>query len=52
MNFVTELPMSNGFNVILMIVDRLIKMRHYIFCTAEEEDTSAEETARLLINHV
>ncbi len=52
MNFVTELLMSNEFNVILMIIDRLIKMRHYIFCTAEEEDTFAKETARLLINHV
>ncbi len=52
MNFVTELLMSNEFNVILMIVDRLIKMRHYILCTTEEEDTSAEKTIRLLINHV
>jgi hypothetical protein len=44
--------MSNEFNVILMIIDRLIKMRHYIFCTTKKEDTSVEETARLLINHV
>ncbi len=52
MNFVTELLMSNEFNVILMIVDRLIKMRHYISCTAKKEDISVEETTRLLINHV
>ncbi len=52
MNFVIDLLMSNEFNVILMIVDKLIKMRHYIFCTAEEEDTFVEETALLLINHV
>jgi hypothetical protein len=52
MNFVTELLMSNEFNVILMIVDRLIKMRHYIFCTAKKEDIFAEETTHLLIKHV
>jgi hypothetical protein len=33
-------------------MNRLIKMHHYVFCTAEEDDTSAEETAKLLINHV
>lgn len=35
-----------------MIVDRLSKMHHYIPCLAENEGTSAEETARLLIDHV
>ncbi len=52
MNFEIELLMSNEFNVILMIINRLIKMRHYILCTTEEEDISAEETTHLLINHV
>jgi hypothetical protein len=36
-NFVTELFISNEFNVILMIVNKLIKMRHYIFCTAKKK---------------
>ncbi len=52
MNFVTELFMSKEFIVILMIINRLTKMRHYISCTAEEEDTFAEKTVHLLINHV
>jgi hypothetical protein len=37
MNFVTELLSSKKFNVILMIVDRLTKMRHYILCTIGEK---------------
>jgi hypothetical protein len=53
MDFVTGLPKTkDGFNAILMVVDRLTKMHHYVPCIAEEEGTTAEETARLLINHV
>jgi hypothetical protein len=52
MNFVIELFESKDFNAILMIIDRLTKMHHYISCTAAEKETNAEEIARLLINHV
>jgi hypothetical protein len=52
MNFVIELSESKDFNAILMIVDRLTKMHHYISCTTTKEDTNAEKIARLLINHV
>ncbi len=52
MNFVIGLSESKDFNAILMIIDRLTKMHHYISCTAAEEGTNAEEIARLLINHV
>ncbi len=52
MNFVTELLESKNYNVILMIMNRLTKMHHYIFCAATEEDINAKEIARLLINHV
>jgi hypothetical protein len=52
MNFVIELSESKKFNAILMMIDRLTKMHHYISCTVTEEDTSAEKIARLLINHV
>jgi hypothetical protein len=52
MNFVTELSESKEFNAILMMINRLTKMHHYISCKAEEDDTNAEETTRLLINHV
>ncbi len=43
---------SKDFNVILMMIDRLIKMHHYVFCIAEKDETFAEETIKLLINHV
>jgi hypothetical protein len=52
MNFVIELSESKEFNAILMIVDRLKKMHHYISCTAGEDGTSAEETVKLLIHNV
>jgi hypothetical protein len=53
MSFVIELSkIKNDFNAILMIMNRLTKMHHYVSCTTEEEDTSAEETAQLLINNV
>jgi hypothetical protein len=52
MNFVIELLESKDFNAILMIINRLTKMHHYISCTTAEEKTNAEEIARLLINHV
>jgi hypothetical protein len=53
MNFVIELSkIKDDFNAILMIINRLIKMHHYVSCTAEENETFAEKTAKLLINHV
>jgi hypothetical protein len=52
MNFVIELSKSKKFNAILMIVNRLTKMHHYISCVAEKDETIAEKTARLLINYV
>ncbi len=52
MNFVIELFDNKDFNVILMMINRLIKMHHYVFCIAEEDETSAEKTIKLLINHV
>jgi uncharacterized ubiquitin-like protein YukD len=35
-----------------MIINRLTKMHHYIFCVAEEDEITVEKTTRLLINHV
>jgi hypothetical protein len=49
---VIELFENKEFNAILMIINRLMKMHHYISCTAAKKETNAEETARLLINHV
>jgi hypothetical protein len=52
MDFVIELSESKEKNAVLMIVDRMTKMRHYISCLAENEETSAEETAKMLIDNV
>jgi hypothetical protein len=53
MNFVIELSkIKNDFNAILMIINKFIKMHHYVLCTAEEDETFAEKTIKLLINHV
>ncbi len=52
MNFVIELFQNKEFNVILMIINRLTKMRHYIFCIIEKKNTFVEKTTHLLINHV
>jgi hypothetical protein len=49
---VIELFENKDFNAILMMINRLTKMHHYISCTATEKSTSAEETARLLINQI
>ncbi len=52
-NFVIELSkIKNDFNAILMMMNRLTKMHHYLSCTIEKKDTSAKETTRLLINFV
>ena len=42
MNFVTGLLKSKDCNAILMIIDRLIKIKHYIVYKADNEETSAE----------
>jgi hypothetical protein len=52
MNFVIELFENKEFNEILMMIDKLTKMHHYISCIATEKDTSVEKIARLLINNV
>lgn len=49
MDFVTGLPESEGHNAILVVVDRLTKMRHFIPTTT---DASAETVADLYVNHV
>ena len=52
MNFIVDLSQSKEHNVIFVVIDRLTKKRHYIPCTATNEDTSAEYTAKMLVNHI
>lgn len=49
MDFITHLPESNGFDAILVVVDRLTKFRHFIPCKGT---ANAEEVARLFRDNV
>jgi len=48
-NFIMKLPLAQGYDSILVVVDRLIKIVHFISTT---EKTSAEELARLFRDNV
>jgi len=48
-DFITKLPLVQGYNSILVVVDRLTKMVHFIPTT---EKTSAEGLARLFRDNV
>ncbi len=52
LDFVIELSESRDYNAVLMIINRLSKMHHYISCTTNENETTTEKTAKLLIQHV
>lgn len=49
MDFIVQLPQSNGFTAILVVVDRLTKMAHFI-PTVDEVD--ATTTASLFLNRI
>jgi hypothetical protein len=51
-DFVTKLFDNKDYNAILMIVNKLSKMHHYISCTTNENETTIEETIKLFIQHV
>jgi len=48
-DFITKLPIAQGYDLILVVVDRLMKIVHYIPTT---EKTSAERLARLFRDNV
>ncbi|HXN89892.1 MAG TPA: RNase H-like domain-containing protein, partial [Candidatus Sulfotelmatobacter sp.] len=49
MDFIVELPMSEGHDAIYVCVDRFTKMAHFIPTTVQ---VTAEETAHLYLRHV
>ena len=51
-DFITRLSDAHDHNVICTIIDKLSKKRHYALCTTEDENTSAEVTAKILIQYV
>jgi hypothetical protein len=51
-DFVTKLLNNKEYNAILMMINRLSKMHHYISCIIDENDTTIEQTTKLLIQHI
>jgi hypothetical protein len=49
MDFIMHLPDSYGYNAILVIVDRLAKMKHFIFCKGIYD---FKEVARLYVKYI
>ena len=52
LNFVINLPESEGYNAICTIIDRLTKERHYAPCTAEEGGTAVNACVKILVHYV
>ena len=48
-DFITKLPLAQGYDAILVVCDRFSKMAHFIATT---EKTSAEGLAKLFRDHV
>src|SRR5258705_8214543 len=49
LDFITGLPMSNGFDALLVVVDRLSKMAHYIPTTS---DVNSKQLAKLFFDNI
>jgi len=52
MNFIINLFDSYDYNVILTVICRLSKKRHYISCIIDDENITVERTAEMLIQWV
>ncbi len=52
MNFITELSLSEDYNVICIIIYCLIKERHYVFCHWKDDDISVEEMIWIMLWNV
>lgn len=51
-DFVTSLLISNGYNVILIVVDCLTKDKHYILCNTNKNGKTTEATTQLLFWYI
>ncbi len=52
MNFVIDLPLLKGKNVILTVICKLTKKWHYISCFTDDEKITAEKTAELMLQWI
>jgi len=51
-NFITELSLSENYNVICIIICHLIKERHYVSCHWRDDDISVEEMIWIMLWNV
>lgn len=51
-DFMVGLLRSQRYNAILIVVDQLLKKKHYIPCTEKNNSTNAEITADLLMRYI
>ena len=49
MDFITNLPKSDGYDTILVVIDRLTKMSHFISCT---KDLDAGQFTTLFMQNI
>ncbi len=52
MNFITELSLSEDYNVICIIIYHFIKEHHYVFCHWEDDDILVEEMIWIMLWNV
>ena len=52
MNFIINLFNSYDYNVILTVICKLLKERHYISCIIDDEDITVEKTAEMLLQWI
>ena len=48
-NFITELSLSEDYNVICIIICHLIKEHHYVFCHWKDDNISVKETVWIML---
>ena len=52
MNFIIDLSLLKDYNVIEVVIDRLIKERHYVLCTIKNNGTFIKSTVEMLIKKI
>jgi len=52
MNFITELLLSEDYNIICIIIYHFIKKHHYVLCHWKDESISVEETIWIMLWNV
>ena len=52
MDFITGLPLDNGYNAVFVCIDKLTKLVCLVPCTAREGELSDAATARLFLHHI